>query len=200
MRRTWDDQDYRDRRAATEAQPTTKARRSAAAHEVNNRPGRREQQSEIMREKFAHDDDFRRRHTAGLKAAMQADEYYGEKRAEAMKQAWRELRGDLRNSFKLLEERPLTAYESAVALVLLRDNIAFVPHDTSSGYEMDLYVPSKNLDIEVDGKHHLRDKFIAKDTERDQVLTNRGYAILRISHDEIDDKSFISMIIDALTP
>jgi hypothetical protein len=197
MQARWEDPEYRAHRAEVEAQPGTKARRSAATTEVNNRPGRRELQSEIMREKFAADENFRQRHAAGLQRVTMDPKYAG-RRSTAMKQAWREMRGNLRNSFKMLEERPLTTYESVVAIILITADVPFIPHDTSSNWEIDLYVPALRLDIEVDGAHHKSVECAARDSERDTELVARGYRVYRISHASIDNGTFITPLYTAL--
>lgn len=87
MQQKWEDREYRERRAATEALPETKERRSIAATEANNRPGRREHQSRIMREKFLHDDVFRERHAVAMQRAA-VNPAYRHVRSAGMKRVW----------------------------------------------------------------------------------------------------------------
>lgn len=47
------------------------------------------------------------------------------------------------------------------------------------GFEMDFFIPSLQLNIEVDGKYH-RGKKLARDKRRDAFLRSNGVEVIRI--------------------
>lgn len=192
MRLVWDDEEFRDRRATTESQPETKAKRSAASSESNNRPGRREHQSKIMQQKFAEDEDFRERHSAGIRQSNIDDPSRNEARSESMKRAWVEQPEAFINSRTWMSGEP-TTIEMAIADELTRRGILFEgPRTEIEGcwYELDILVPHLKLNIEADGTYWHNEKFFpwrkAHDDRRDAFLTGKlGYRVLRLSEDEI---------------
>ena len=211
MQRKWDDPEYQERRAEIEAKPETKARRSAAAKEMNNRPERREFQSNFMRDKFANDEEFRRRHSTGLQIAA-SDPAYAEIRAQAMqrllddprwhdavsegtKRHWRE---DRFYDELYAVGVPLTRHEVQITRLLYEWGIDFRVHVRDFGPEMDIVIPSLMLNIEVDGLSHLKRESLPYDLHHNEHYRALGYTILRIEHAKIDDGSFIPILHRAL--
>lgn len=218
MRRKWEDPEYRARRAAKEQDPQTKANRSAGSARANADPEKRRKHSERMTEKWATDAEFRDRQAAGLRKAAE-DPEYRRKRSESMKQAWLQnpqafinsLRATLtdarseegrerrkKNMLKVAAANLPTDYELAVAYVLNEFDEWYNIHAIREDHEMDIYVPAHKLDIEVDGANHTTATGLSKDQERDKLLRERGYRVLRLRHREIDDGTYIEKIAEAL--
>lgn len=206
------------RRAVTEALPETKARRSAAAVEINNRPGRRERQAELMRSKFASDPDFRARHSAALIEIFK-DPLAHTTRSLSMQLAWLKNHGKLANSANALwqESRsasgrarrqniaarraarnPITPQEWMVAEALNELEVPYLIHKVIGGCEVDLYVPSLRLHIEVDGGNHVGEENEARDAVRDARHVTAGYRILRIPHVDFKTMMYITKLRQAL--
>ena len=92
---------------------------------------------------------------------------------------------------------PVTPYEHVICLVLNELEVPYFTHKVNEGKEMDVYVPSLRLDIEVDGGNHVG-KGSLRDEERDAFLKERGYTVLRLSHGAIMNGSFVAMLREAL--
>jgi hypothetical protein len=218
MQRKWQDPEYQARRAETEANPEVKARRVAAAKEMNNRASRRVLQSEIMRSKFANDPEFRERHAAAMRAAAASPEYH-DVRSDSMRLAWAEMRGNLANSVTALQEESRTAsgrarrklinayraaenpaspQEFGVALVLNQLDIQYFIHKViSTGRELDIAVPSFMINFEVDGSNH-GPNAEDHDKKRDEEVAAAGYSIVRIPHRDFKTTAYITKICNAL--
>jgi very-short-patch-repair endonuclease len=213
----WQDPEYRARRIALEADPQTKANRSAAMREANSRPEKRQHHSEVMTKKFASDEEYRAKHAEGLHRSWQ-DPVIAKSRADATRRAWLDHPELFTNSLKAIldasrspegRERqrsafarraaaaPTTPYEHVICLVLNELEIPYFVHKVNEGKEMDLYVPSNKLDIEVDGVNH-SGKGTLRDKERDVYLMENGYRVLRIKHRDILNGSFIAQLQEAL--
>jgi len=52
-------------------------------------------------------------------------------------------------------------------------------------YITDLYIPEKRLVIEIDGEYHNTIEQKQKDEERTRYLRNKGYKVIRFTHQEI---------------
>lgn len=112
------------------------------------------------------------------------------------------------NALRMAANNPVTPHEMQVIAALT--SIGFIPaglkhvgtaftiHDVHSGREMDVYIPDLMLDVEVDGEAHSRGQRLRRDRERDQELSAAGYKILRLTHTEIDDGSFVTKLLNAL--
>lgn len=213
----WQDPEYRAKRAALEATPEMKQARSSAMQVANNRPDKRQRHSEFMKNKFATDEDYRAAQKAWIQRAAE-DPVVQEARSEAMKRAWLENRDLFVNSLKATLEAarspegrerqksvfarraaaaPTTPYEHVICLVLNELEIPYFVHKVNEGREMDIYVPTWKLDIEVDGVNHVG-KGATRDKERDAFLEERGYTTLRLRHSEIVSGSFVRRLQEAL--
>jgi very-short-patch-repair endonuclease len=74
-------------------------------------------------------------------------------------------------------------------------NYSFVRQRSIGNYIADFFCKELRLIIEVDGKTH--DWRVEEDTERDRVLSNLGYFILRIRHiDVMNDFDAVLRIIE----
>jgi hypothetical protein len=102
------------------------------------------------------------------------------------------------NMLRLLANTPLYPYELKVAAYLDEIGVEYVPHCIEPGRELDLYVESCNLDIEVDGAGHNSHPSKRNDAERDVELAEKGYTIHRIPHAAIDDNSYVPALRHAL--
>ena len=98
--------------------------------------------------------------------------------------------------------KPPTSLELIVAAELVRRGIVYLTRCSAGRYEMDIFVPAFNLDIEADGEYwHNGDNFPtrpAHDARRDTALRKMGYAVLRLSEQEIKDGSFVVKLQEAL--
>lgn len=67
-------------------------------------------------------------------------------------------------------------------------------------WQLDIYVPDAQLDIEVDGVYwHGVEWRVKHDARRDDALNATGIRVLRVSDTEIEDGSYVNKLIDALT-
>jgi Protein of unknown function (DUF559) len=217
MQRKWDDPEYRAKREALEATPEMKQARAAAMQETNNRPEKRQRHSEFMKDRYATDEEFREAQQALIQRNAD-DPAVKLARSEAMKRAWTENPELFVNSLRATleaaqspegrEQRrqvfarraaaaPVTPYEHVICLVLNEFEIPYFAHKVNEGKEMDVYVPSRRLDIEVDGGNHVG-KGAVRDEERDAFLRERGYIVLRLKHGEIMSGSFVRRLQEAL--
>lgn len=217
MRRKWADPEYRAKRAALEQTPEMKAARSNAMRVTNNDPEKRAHHSAVMKKKFASDEEYREKHAEGLRKSWQ-NTANAELRAEIMRQAWIDNPDAFEGSLQALRDEarsetgrerrrnlsalraatnPVTPHEHAVALVLNELELPYFLHKVLEGKEMDIYIPSHCLDIEIDGSNHTG-KGREQDTARDAYLKARGYDVLRLRHGMIDNGSFISKLQDIL--
>lgn len=183
MRRKWQDPEYRARRAAKEQDPQTKTNRSVGSARANADPERRRKHSEYMAEKWATDIEFRERQANGVAERLKDPEF-------------RKIRSEA--TARVAAANPPTRYELAVAQFLNELNIPYQLHAVREGREMDLYVPSCNLNIEVDGYSHQYRVSAGQDGSRDESLTESGYTILRLRHREIDKGVFANRLREAL--
>jgi very-short-patch-repair endonuclease len=62
---------------------------------------------------------------------------------------------------------------------------------------MDIYVPYLSLNIEVDGNNHFGTARV-KDAERDEALKAAGCSVLRFTHREIEDGTFVSRLLEVV--
>lgn len=219
MRRKWADPEYRARRAKKEADPETKSRRSEAAIKSNSDPLKRLKQSQTMLEKWRTDDAFRDRQSAGLRRLME-DPTQRQSRSESVKRAWKEDRSRFTRSLealqkswdnenwrarrasamlKILSDSPVTENEKIVGMALTALGVPFTVHDVSVSRELDIYIPSLGINIEVDGCNHLGDSSRSRDKERDEYIRSMGIEVVRISHQSIRDGSFIAKLADTLS-
>ena len=67
------------------------------------------------------------------------------------------------------------------------DNLKFNRQHSIGNYIVDFYCASKKLIIEIDGGIHLDKEVQRNDRERDQVLMEMDYTILRFANDEVFD-------------
>jgi very-short-patch-repair endonuclease len=218
MQRKWDDPEYQARRAETEAKPETKIRRSAAAVEMNNRPERRAFQSDLMRSKFANDEEFRTRHSNAMKLVF-VESQQRISRSESMKRAWVENPEAFSSSIEAfrVESRsdtgrrrrknlgaaraaksPITPQEHLVTLALNNVDVPYFVHRVMDGWELDVYVPSYRLDIEIDGGNHVGEENEAHDADRDTQMIAAGIHVLRLPHLCIRTGEFAQIIYDRL--
>jgi very-short-patch-repair endonuclease len=219
MQRKWQDPEYRAKRAALEATPEMKAARSAGAQVANSDPERRQRHSEIMQQKFAEDAEFRERQSAGMRRVNRDDPTINQARSESMKRAWKEnpeafinsveaVRAESRSpsgrrrrqqfGIKLAARNAITAYEMEVIHTLNQLNVCYQVHYETDYWELDIRIPSLNLEIEVDGPEHNTPARQQKDRRRDAALKHDGYKILRITHKEIDNGTFLPKLQQAL--
>jgi hypothetical protein len=56
------------------------------------------------------------------------------------------------------------------------------------GHEVDAYWPDLKLIVEVDGRHHQRPRTQRRDRRRDRELKAAGYAVLRFTDVEIEQR------------
>lgn len=76
--------------------------------------------------------------------------------------------------------------QSPFEVLVLKELLNYLPeHKIKSncqvlGFEMDFFIPSLRLNIEVDGKYH-RGKKLARDKRRDAFLRSSGVEVLRIN-------------------
>lgn len=68
--------------------------------------------------------------------------------------------------------------ETKMASYLREMGIPFEQQKIMDRHIVDFYLPTENLIVEVDGKHHEKRK--EKDSERDIVLRSRGHHVLHI--------------------
>jgi len=99
---------------------------------------------------------------------------------------------------QLLKNTPLYPYESIVATYLDEIGIEYDPHYIDTGHEIDLFIPSCNLDIEIDGLAHTAHSARVHDAKRDTYHLEKGYRTHRITHASIDNNSFIPTLHQAL--
>jgi very-short-patch-repair endonuclease len=86
-------------------------------------------------------------------------------------------------SNSLLSNR--TGAERSFAKALKSRKINFLHNVYLEGYEVDFYIPESKVAIEIDGFHHLSlDKHHA-DLRKDQILTERGITLFRITNQQI---------------
>ncbi len=102
------------------------------------------------------------------------------------------------NMLRLLANTPLYPYELIVAAYLDEIGVDYIPHCIEPGRELDLYVESCNVDIEIDGLGHYTQPGRVRDAERDVELTEKGYRIHRIPHATVDDDSYVPALRHAL--
>lgn len=119
----------------------------------------------------------------------------GEKRA--LSPAGREVL--MQQALRMAAANPPTPQELKVAAALTTLGMSYTLHDTHAGREMDVYVASKKLDIEVDGAFHQLSQRKRRDRERDERLTAQGYKVLRLTHAEIDGGTFVTKLAAALS-
>ena len=73
---------------------------------------------------------------------------------------------------------------------LTEASIETVPQHPLAGYRLDLAIPDKKIDIEVDGKKYHLDEFgkrKASDIWRDMTVENLGWTVLRFWVHELND-------------
>lgn len=63
-------------------------------------------------------------------------------------------------------------------------------------YFADICIKSKKLIIEVDGGYHNTSERMAKDLKRDKDFASIGYTTLRISNEDVKDKSKLSVFVN----
>jgi len=90
---------------------------------------------------------------------------------QSEKVLWELLRGRRLGGYKFLRQHPLY-YEH-----VNNEHFIFIP---------DFYCAELRLIIELDGKIHLFN--IDKDENRDEILRNKGFQILRILNEELNQK------------
>lgn len=59
--------------------------------------------------------------------------------------------------------------------------------DAHGAFELDFSLPDRKLNVEIDGEEHFWPKGRAKDERRDAELQRRGWRILRIPNQNVDD-------------
>ena len=98
--------------------------------------------------------------------------------------------------------KPPTSLELIVAAELVKRGIVYLTRFSAGRYELDIFVPEFNLDIEADGEYwHSGENFPdrpAHDARRDAALRRQGYEVLRLSEAEIKDGSFTAKLEKAL--
>ena len=68
-------------------------------------------------------------------------------------------------------------------------NISFIAEYSIGPYDVDFYVPSRNLIIEADGTYwHSRPETIERDAKRDTYLKGLGYVIFRIPQETLENE------------
>lgn len=171
-----------------------------------------------MREKFATDEEFRERHSSGLRRLME-DPAQRKSRSDSMLRAWQESPELFEGSLRAFQEEshseddrarrrkigarraaasPLTPYEHAVVLVLNELETPYFIHKVIDVNEFDIIVPSHKLNIEVDGSNHVGEAGRSKDAARDILTSEKGYTVLRLPHSEIKSGVFIAKLREAL--
>jgi very-short-patch-repair endonuclease len=83
---------------------------------------------------------------------------------------WGHLRKKQLGGYRFLRQHPLYYEHDS------NDHFFFVP---------DFYCPEKKVIIELDGGVHLGQK--ERDKNRDEILENRGFRILRINNEDLSD-------------
>ena len=83
---------------------------------------------------------------------------------------WEYLRKKQLDGRKFLRQHPIILYA-------IKDHIAF--------YIPDFYCAKEKLVVELDGKIHLKMK--ERDNERDRILQDYGFKVLRIKNEELED-------------
>jgi very-short-patch-repair endonuclease len=95
-----------------------------------------------------------------------------------------------------------TSLELIVAAELVKHGIVYLTRFSVGRYELDLFVPEFNLDIEADGEYwHSEEHFPgrpAHDAKRDAALRGMGYKVLRLPEVDIKNGSFITALTEAL--
>ena len=99
-------------------------------------------------------------------------------------------------SRKILSLRNPTSIEKIVASVLDGLGIKYIAQKRiNNKFLVDFYIPSKNLIIEADGEYwHNLPKTIKKDRAENAYLIACGYNLLRLTEEEINNKTFIERI------
>ena len=78
-----------------------------------------------------------------------------------------------------------TSIEKKVRLALTALGVGFTQEARMGRYSVDFILPALRLALEVDGKYWHRD--VKRDTRKTSYLNSRGWQVLRIGEDEIND-------------
>ena len=95
-------------------------------------------------------------------------------------------------TFKSWQSRNITSYpENFWITVLNNNNIKFTRElFFKKKYFLDFYIEKNNkrIDLEIDGKQHLREDHIIHDKERDEFITSHNIIVYRIPWNQINNK------------
>jgi hypothetical protein len=121
-------------------------------------------------------------------------------KSKILKQLWDE--GKIKAPTTLGRGKPPTSLEIIVAAEVAKHGVVYLTRFSAGRYELDIFVPEFNLDIEADGEYWHSDEFFPgrseHDARRDAALQAEGYTVLRLSEKEIKDGSFITKLQEAL--
>jgi very-short-patch-repair endonuclease len=125
-----------------------------------------------------------------------------EKHRQIKKQWWQNMTEQERAVFnrkRMLGRKP-SSLERAVWDELQRQNIKFSKQLHIAGYFPDIFIPSRNLVIEVDGRywHHRNFSAWVKDRVKDKAYLAAGYNVSRIEEAEIK-RDITAAVHEALT-
>ena len=103
----------------------------------------------------------------------------------------------------ILRERA-TAQEIKVAMFLDKNNVTFIPQlpvfvrDSDLVYWADFFIPKNKIVIEVDGSSHNSLYNKGKDLYRDKVFEEKGFTVIRVKNNAVNDGSFASALAEVI--
>lgn len=152
-------------------------------------------QYRAQREAIARSPEVNEKRSASLKAAWARDPERRERQAEVLRNLWNDAQFQA-NTLAVVAHRPPTDLEALTIAELDKLGIQYIIHHVVQRWEMDIYIPSLKLDIEVDNvwwhSDQMRDS--DHDQRRDAALASLGYEVLRISGPEIKAGSLSAIL------